>query len=325
MTRGAAFEAGKYLCYYGCLQINFSMPAPTKIVDSHQHVNWHQRDVRGLVQDLDEHGIAYAWLLTWCIGPAEETSEYHRFLNPALLRPDGTHPGIPLSEMLAAKAAFPARFVVGYCPNPAWPEAPALLEAAHHMQGARICGEWKFRQLFDDPRSLELFRVAGRLRMPVVLHLDTPYLKNASGGRDYQPLWFGGTVLNLERALQACPDTTFIGHAPGFWREISGDADECPEQYPEGPIVPGGRLQPLFDRYPNLWADLSAGSGRKALERGGDHAADFLTRNADRLLFGRDYYEQRLHRFLQTLPLDPAVVEKIYWKNAERLVAPPSA
>jgi predicted TIM-barrel fold metal-dependent hydrolase len=301
------------------------MPVPAKIVDSHQHVNWHGRDIRGLVTDLDEHKIAYAWLLTWCIGPVEETADYHPFLNPALLRADGTHPGIPLSEMLAAKAAFPDRFVVGYCPNPAEPQAPALLEAAHHMHGVRICGEWKFRQLFDDPRSLEIFRVAGRLRLPVVLHLDVPYLKSPAGGRDYQPLWFGGTIENLERALRACPETTFIGHAPGFWREISGDADECAQQYPEGPIVPGGRLQPLFERYSNLYADLSAGSGRKALERGGDQAAAFITRHADRLLFGRDYYEQRLHTYLQTLALDQTTVDKIYWRNAERLVAAPAA
>ena len=300
------------------------MPAPTKIVDSHQHVNWHQRNARGLVKDLDEQGIAYAWLLNWCLGPAEETPDYHRHFNPALQRVDDTHPGIPLSELIDAERAFPGRFVLGYCPNPAWRQAPALLEAAHHMHGARICGEWKYRQLFDDPRSLEIFRCAGRLRMPVVLHLDAPYLKNAAGGRDYQPLWFGGTVANLERALQACPDTIFIGHAPGFWREISGDADDSSEPYPLGPVTPGGRLQPLFERYPNLYADLSAGSGRKALERDRDHATAFLTRYSDRLLFGRDYYEQKLHTFLSTLPLSAATVENIYWRNAERLVAPPA-
>ena len=50
----------------------------------------------------------------------------------------------------------------------------------------------------------------------------------------------------------------------------------------------------------------------------------FLTRFADRLLFGRDYYGHELHDFLQPLPLPADVVEKIYWRNAERLVAKPS-
>jgi predicted TIM-barrel fold metal-dependent hydrolase len=81
----------------------------------------------------------------------------------------------------------------------------------------------------------------------------------------------------------------------------------------------------LFDTYPNLWADLSAGSGRQALSRDPGHALQFINRYADRLLFGRDYYGTDLHQFLQTLPLSAAVVEKIYWQNAERLVAPPKA
>ena len=69
---------------------------------------------------------------------------------------------------------------------------------------------------------------------------------------------------------------------------------------------------------------MSAGSGNQALSRDPKHAVKFITRYADRLLFGRDYYEQDLHDFLQTLPLPVDVVEKIYWQNAERLVAPPA-
>ena len=45
------------------------MPQPTRIIDSHQHVFWHNRDDKGLVQDMDEHGIETAWLLTWEIPP----------------------------------------------------------------------------------------------------------------------------------------------------------------------------------------------------------------------------------------------------------------
>ena len=302
------------------------MARPTKIVDSHQHVNWHQRDAAGLVADCDAHGIAYAWLLNWCLGPAEfESADYQPYFNPAIQLEGNSHPGMPLTELLAARDRYPGRFVVGYCPNPIWRHAAKLLEAAHHMHGVRVCGEWKYRQPIDDPRSLEIFRTAGRLKMPVVLHLDVPYLAAANGEREYQPLWFGGTVTNLERTLQACPETNFVGHAPGFWREISGDADSDPKQYPDGPVTPGGRLHRLFDTYPNLYADLSAGSGRTALQRDAGHAVSFLTRYADRLLFGRDYYEQKLHEFLQTLPLPGDLVEKIYWRNAERLAAPPTS
>jgi predicted TIM-barrel fold metal-dependent hydrolase len=193
------------------------------------------------------------------------------------------------------------------------------------MHGVRVCGEWKFRLPFDDPRCLAIFRRAGKLGLPVVLHLDVPWLPDAKTGEPvFQPLWYGGTIAALERALTHCPETTFIGHAPGFWREISGDAGAQSFPYPTGPVAPGGRLDELFAHHGNLYADLSAGSGLTALSRDPGHAVDFIHRHADRLLFGRDYYGTQLHDFLQTLPLDQTAVEKLYWQNAERLVPPPA-
>jgi predicted TIM-barrel fold metal-dependent hydrolase len=296
------------------------MARPSRIIDTHQHVFWHGRDDKGLVADLDEHGIEYAWLLSWEIPPFEDNTSYHNCLNPLNLRADGTHAGITLRDLLLARDRYPDRFVVGYCPHPALGHAPSLLESAVRIHGVQICGEWKFRIPFDDPRCLELYRKAGELKLPVVLHLDVPYLVNAQGKMTYQTSWYGGTVANLERALKACPKTTFIGHAPGFWREISGDADQDPAGYPKGKVKPGGRLYPLFDENPNLWADLSAGSARYALERDPKHAVKFLKRYQDRLMFARDYYGQELHQFLQTLNLSEEIIEKIYHRNAEKLV-----
>ena len=296
------------------------MAQPTRIIDSPQHVFGHNRDDKGLVQDMDEHGIETAWLLTWEIPPFEDSPSYHSVLNPLNMRPDGTHAGITLRDLLITRERYPDRFLVGYCPHPALGDAPGLLRAAVRMHDVRLCAEWKFRILFDDPRCLELFHVAGELKLPVVLHLDVPYLRDESGNFAYQPHWYGGTVANLERALRACQETTFIGHAPGFWREISADADDDPATYPQGPVQPTGKLYDLFDSYPNLYADLSAGSGRYALQRDPAHALQFLQRYSDRLLFARDYYEQDLHNFLQTLDLPADVVEKIYYRNAEKLL-----
>lgn len=295
------------------------MPQPTRIIDSHQHVFWHGRDDKGLIADMDEHGIERAWLLSWEVPPFEDAAIYHGVLNPLNLRADGTHAGITLRDLLLAREHYLDRFVLGYCPHPTLGNAPALLRSAVQIHGVRVCGEWKFRVPFDDPRCLELFFAAGELKLPVVLHLDVPYLR-VDGKRVYQSQWYGGTVDNLERALQACPDTVFIGHAPGFWREISGDAGNDPAAYPRGPIAGPGRLYNLFDRYPNLYADLSAGSARYALERDAVHAAQFLQRFSDRLLFGRDYYGQDLHQFLQALDLPTAVIEQIYHGNAEKLL-----
>lgn len=285
-------------------------------IDSHQHVYWHGRDAAGLVADMDAHGIDQAWLLSWEILPHEDEPAYHGVLNPVHQRPDGTHAGIPLSDLIRCRDLYPDRFVLGYFPHPQLPEAPRLFESAVRIHGVRVCGEWKFRMLFDDPRCLEVYRTAGRLGCPVVLHLDVPYLAGA-----YQRNWYGGTIDNLERALVACPQTQFVGHAPGFWREISGDCAGDSSAYPSGPIVPGGRLHGLFDRHENLFADLSAGSALNALKRDPEHARSFLIRFAHRLLFGRDFYGGELITFLNGLDLPEDVQDRIFRANVLRLVS----
>lgn len=293
------------------------------IIDAHQHVFWHGRDDAGLVADLDEQGIDRCWLLTWELPSCPvyiENLSWSNCLNPARARPDGTHPGIILDDLLIARRRYPDRFVLGYCPDPTNPAAPELFEQAVRMYGVQVCGEWKFRMLIDDPRSLELFRMAGRLGAPVVLHLDVPYLPDAEGNQTYKAAWYGGTVTHLARALEACPETRFIGHAPGFWREISGDADASPSAYPAGTVSPCGRLPQLFDRYPNLYADLSAGSGLRALSRDPEHAQAFVSRYADRLLFARDQYGADLQAFLKTLDLSHAVRGKLMSGNALSLL-----
>lgn len=293
-----------------------------KIIDSHQHVNWHGRNCEELIQDMDEHGIAVAWLLTWLIEPDDPLSRTAP-LNPVNVRLDGSQEGITLREIVEAKEKNPNRFVVGYCPDPRWSGAPLFLENAHRMHNALVCGEWKYRMLFDDPRCLEVFRVAGSLKMPVVLHLDVPYLFKAEGPRQFQSDWYGGTIANLERALQECPETIFIGHAPGFWREISADAETDSESHPFTIIEKPGQIYRLLDAYPNLYADLSAGSGFNALKRGGAHAMRFLSKYSHRLLFGRDCYGGDLQEFLNSLDLPREALANIYYRTAESLVDAP--
>jgi len=292
------------------------------IVDSHQHAFWYGRTDAGLIADLDEQKIDVAWVLTWEIPPDEAFIDQSIF-NPALVRADGTHPGMTLGDALVMRNHYPDRVILGYCPDPRLPGATGLLEAAVKMHGVRVCGEWKFRILLDDPRCINLFRTAGKLGCPVVFHIDVPYLPDKTGQIVYYKDWYAGTVENLERTLAACPETIFIGHAPGFWRHISGDGDTHPDGYPRGPIIPGGKVPLLMRKYPNLWADLSAGSGLYALQRNPEFGKAFLTEFADRLLFGRDFFGGELHAFLQTLDLSADVHDRIYFQNAIRLAGLP--
>ena len=289
-------------------------------IDAHQHTGYQGVDEDGVVAEMDAFGIDRAWLFTWYLPPGEDVPGTHGAFNPLNFRSDGTHAGVVLRDVLQACRRYPHRFIAGYCPCPSEGSAATLFETAFRMHGVRVCGEWSYRMLLDDPRSIELFRKAGELGAPVTLHIDAPYLPDAEGRQIYQTNWYGGNMGALERALQACPKTVFIGHAPGFWRYISGDAERDPSTYPSGPILPGGRLFDLFDRYPNLYADLSAGSGLGALKRDTAHARRLLIRYADRLLYGRDDKGNRLYEFLVTLDLPPDVAEKIFAGNALRLV-----
>ncbi|MFT5377266.1 MAG: putative TIM-barrel fold metal-dependent hydrolase [Candidatus Latescibacterota bacterium] len=290
------------------------------VVDSHMHVNYHGLDAAAVVGEMDDFGIDRAWILTWYLPPSENVPSANSGFSPLNKRADGTHAGVILRDVVDACAAFPERLVAGYCPCPSEENAPDLFEAAYRTHGVRVCGEWSYRMLLDDPRSIELFRKAGTLGCPVVLHLDVPYLPDAKGTQVYQPHWYGGMPGPLERALQACPQTIFIGHAPGFWRYISGDAEREPETYPRGPIEPGGELIRLLDTYGNLYADLSAGSGLGALRRDREHGRSFLLRYADRILYGRDAPGNDLQGFLKQMDLPEEVLSKIFSLNALRLV-----
>ncbi|OPX32429.1 MAG: hypothetical protein B1H40_02585 [Candidatus Latescibacteria bacterium 4484_181] len=58
--------------------------------------------------------------------------------------------------------------------------------------------------------------------------------------------------------------------------------------YPRRKVVPGGRVDYLLQNYPNVYGDLSAGSGDNAMTRDREFARSFLERNQDKLLFGTD-------------------------------------
>jgi predicted TIM-barrel fold metal-dependent hydrolase len=58
--------------------------------------------------------------------------------------------------------------------------------------------------------------------------------------------------------------------------------------YPQGTVTPGGITDRLLTEYPNMFGDLSAGSGLNALVRDEDHTRAFLERHQDKLLFGSD-------------------------------------
>ena len=282
------------------------------IIDSHNHPDWHGYNLDRFVANLDEHGISKSWLLTWECRP----DEYDPVVYNSVLFGNADGP-VPFARALSYVERCPERFVLGYAPDPRKPESVDRLKSAVSMYGVKVYGELKLRMMFDNPDAIAMYRVCGDLGLPVVVHID--YEIPSPRPWPWNSYWYGGGVEAFERAVALCPDTVFLGHGPGFWAHMSGDGKFRKESYPEGKVLPGGKVTDMMRTHKNLYCDLSAGSGLNALSRDPEHARSFLEEFQDRILFARDYFDGRLMEFLESLSLPESIREKIYWKNSSEL------
>lgn len=148
--------------------------------------------------------------------------------------------------------------------------------------GCKGMGEITANLYIDDSRYKNLFYQCGRARLPVIFHLAVK-VGGVYGAVDDKGL------PRLKKVLSELPDTVFIGHAAGFWSEISSEVDERTRgDYPNGPVKGPGRIPELLRKYPNLYGDLSAESGFNAISRDPEYGYKFLEEFQDKLLFGTD-------------------------------------
>lgn len=284
-----------------------------KIIDSHNHINFHGITVAKAIADMDAQGIDQAWLLSWETPSDEIDQDMYRQAFPPHLD------NIPFPCVLESAERYPGRFIIGYCPDPRRADALDKLEHSFNCYGVQVCGELKLRMMYDNPDAIALYKLCGKLGLPVVVHIDYP-IALRSGHYPRQNYWYGGGIDALERALQQVPETNFLGHAPGFWGHISDDDQQLREIYPSGKVIRGGKVERMLRTYENLYGDLSAYSCLNALQRDLSYTREFLDEFQDRLLFARDCYTNDLYDFLESLELPLTIKEKIYYRNAERLV-----
>lgn len=156
------------------------------------------------------------------------------------------------------------------------PDAPGAVKEIDRRlrQGALLIAEQKFGVECDAPAMHQIYRLAEERRVPVLMHWQ---FERHNYGFD-----------RFHRILAKYPKVVFIGHAQTWWANIDRKHRDQSVLYPKGPVTPGGLTDRYLSDYPNMFGDLSAGSGLNALTRDELFTADFLARHQDRLLFGSD-------------------------------------
>ncbi|MGI6206660.1 MAG: amidohydrolase family protein [Anaerolineae bacterium] len=144
--------------------------------------------------------------------------------------------------------------------------------------GCRGFGEWKPNPptnsvRADDPRVQEVYGLCGEAGLPVLLHLDDNINRDIDA---------------FEAMVRAFPGTRFIAHGPAWWAHMAANPPEG-QAYPAGPVEEPGRADQMLAECPNLYADISAGSGLRALSRDLEYTQVFARRHWRQLLFGTDF------------------------------------
>ena len=187
--------------------------------------------------------------------------------------------------------------------------------------GFKGFGEFTANLPFDDPLQMNVFRQVEEIGLPLTFHV-APRQGGFYGCQDDLGL------PRLERVLKAFPNLRFLGHSQPFWAEIGADVTEdLRNGYPKGKVKPGRTVE-LLRTCPNLYGDLSAGSGFTAISRDPAFGEAFLEEFQDRLLFGTDIcwpgqetpIVDHFRRLRDERRISLEAYEKIAWKNADRLL-----
>jgi uncharacterized protein len=270
-----------------------------KLVDCHLHINHFDRSVEDTIRHMDATGTTQAFVLPLETGEGGVT--------------------LPTETVLHAWVEHRDR-VIPFCQTDIRQDDCLERLRAYHLLGCRGIGEQKEHLPLKDPRVEAVIALCDELNWPITLHFQ-------DGANGYNQ----GLATDLEPYLKKYKQVRIIGHAQTWWANISADVPEG-NLYPKGPVKPGGLLDRLLGEYPNLYADMSAGSGFNALSRDEEFTADFIERHPRQFLFGSDCpcrdgkgenfkgtcYSTQLQAFLDRIVTDKQTLQDIRTNNALR-------
>lgn len=265
VTRLAAGVGGAWLGSLSALEGKDPEMAPEEVIDIHQHTLYHGRTDSALLAHQRAMGITQTLLLP-AGSPQQIASTHHGRSNGLAARCGGN------DTVEAFAKAHPGEFYFGANEVPDLPGARREIET-YLKRGGCIIAEQKFSVDCDGAHIEWVAQLAKDYGVPVLLHFQV-----------------GEYNLGFERfhrVLERFPSVNFIGHAQTWWANVD-EYHDGKSLYPTGPVMPGGLTHRLLADYPNMYGDLSAGSGLNFFLRDEDHARWFLERHQDKLLFGSD-------------------------------------
>lgn len=280
--------------------------APERVFDIHQHTHYHNREDAHLIAHQKAMGVSQSILLP-AGTPMDRPSTHHGKSNGLAAKCFGTDDARRLAQ------AHPDLFLWGANEVTDVDNAAAEIEKWLKL-GACIIGEQKFDVECDSAHSQKLYELASAYNVPILLHFQ-----HQTYNRGYE---------RFHTMLAKYPKTVFIGHAQTFW----GNIDRAHDQkvlYPKGRVTPGGLTDRYLADYPNLYADMSAGSGLLALTRDEAHTTAFFERHQDKILYGSDCADHfgrgpgcqgaQTLAMIRKLAPSPAVARKILFENSKRV------
>jgi uncharacterized protein len=236
------------------------------IIDIHQHTNYSGRTDEQLLYHQRAMGVSQTILLP-AGSVVNRPSTHNGKTNGLAAKCGGNDTCVKIAHEHPGQYFFFANEV------PDLPDARAVLTKYLKM-GALGIGEQKFFQPCDAPPIELVAEVAGEFGVPVLLH--------------FQEGMFNIHFRDFHHILEKFPKTRFIGHAQSFWGYTDKNYTDKQGMYPKGKVTPGGITDRYLTDYPNMFADISAGSGLNFLNRDPEHARGFIDRHQDKVLFGSD-------------------------------------
>ncbi len=240
--------------------------AAEPIIDIHQHLGYSGRSDEAMLAHQRAMGVTTTILLP-AGRPVKTPSTHNGVANGLQAQALGN------SACYRFAKAHSKNYRFASCEVPDLPDAVQEITKYLKLGGVAIA-ELKFGVECDSPEMQRLYELAAEYRVPLLMHWQ------------YKMYYYG--FERFRTMLAKYPRTTFIGHAQTWWANIDRNYKDADGLYPKGKVTPGGLTDRYLSDYPNMYGDLSAGSGLNAFTRDEDHARDFVRRHQDKLLFGSD-------------------------------------